>query len=304
MLKLVKDLPADKYHAGPEVSNSLLKQYRISCQHGLAQEQGKIKHAVKSLEFGSGWHASTLEPGRFDLEYTVRPQHYRAPADHARVKLKDGDEKKIKAGDLIPWHASAGICKEWEAQQTREIISYEDMEHFRGMRESILAHPAAGPFLRTPGQYELSAFDTCPETGLALRCRFDKLTDQNTIVDIKSTVSARPHDFINQAARLFYNGQAAFYQDMLTRGGMECSGFVFIAVEKKPPYAVLCMEFDDEAIAKGRSEYQRLLRLYKKCHDEKHWPGYIDGDMPARLSLPRWALDSKEMEVGNYEEDL
>ena len=68
----------------------------------------------------------------------------------------------------------------------------------------------------------------------------------------------------------------------------------FIAVEKEPPYAVLCAEFDAGSIEKGRTEYSRLVELYTKCHKEQRWPGYVDQEAPYQLTLPKWALESQE----------
>jgi exodeoxyribonuclease VIII len=114
------------------------------------------------------------------------------------------------------------------------------------------------------------------------------------IVDLKSTQCARPWKFLADAAKLRYHQQTAFYTGMLAILKQPCEGFVFIAVEKSPPYPVLCCEFDALSINKGRDEVERLLDLFKKCTDENKWPGY--SDELEMLTLPYWALTEKPFE--------
>lgn len=264
-MKIVENMSASEYHACKGVSASLLKSYAISAAHGRAAELGQMKGSNEAMAFGAACHAYIFEPEVYSRQFALKP---------------DGMSFASKEG------------KAWKAEQTRKIVSFDDETAFRGMRQSILADPIAGPFLRTEGRCELSLFDEIE--GVPVRARFDKLTGGNVIVDLKTTVSARPRDFVRQAFFLGWHIQAGWYCDMLSRAGMPMEGFVFIAVEKEPPYAVLCAEFDSMSLAKGRSEYERLLALYIKCRAENRWPGYVDQKIPYQLTLPKWALESQE----------
>ncbi len=64
-------------------------------------------------------------------------------------------------------------------------------------------------------------------------------------------------------------------------------GFVFIAVEKTPPYAVALYELDAEAVDLGRALARRDLARYANARDFGVWPGYPDAVQS--LSLPKWA---------------
>lgn len=265
-MKIVEGLESSAYHASPGVSCSLLKQYAVSAAHGRAMEDGLIRIGKEAREFGEAFHCATLEHKAYTDSYVVKP---------------DGMSFATKEG------------KAWKAEQTRKIVSFDDWKAFDGMSASLQSHPVAGPFLRSKGRCELSLFDEID--GIPVRARFDKLTDGNVIVDLKTTVSARPFDFVRQCAYLRYFMQAAFYCDMLSRARLPMEGFVFLAVEKTPPYAVLCLEFDSISIDKGRTEYKRLLKLYEKCHAEKKWPSYYDAPIPYQATLPKWALEDQEL---------
>lgn len=264
---LYENVPAEQYHADDAVSKSLLLHVRESCAHARAALDGRLKPSTDAQEFGIMFHVATLEPDRF-------PETYIAIPAGMKLNRKDGID--------------------WKAQQTKQIISADEYAQMLGMSQSIYSHPIAGPYMRAKGRNELSAWATHERTGLGLRCRFDRLLENHVVVDVKSTVSARPWKWVRDAAKFGFFIQSAFYQDMPPRLALPCDGFVFIAVEKTPPYNVLCCEFDAMSINKGRDEYERLLDLYKKCRDENHWPGY--SETCELLTLPRWALTEKPFE--------
>jgi hypothetical protein len=72
--------------------------------------------------------------------------------------------------------------------------------------------------------------------------------------------------------------------------------FVFIAQEKKRPFAFNIFESSAQFMGQGRYEYEMLLQLYKYCVDNNKWPGY-QVFCPNKyglleLSLPPYAIDS------------
>ena len=69
--------------------------------------------------------------------------------------------------------------------------------------------------------------------------------------------------------------------------GKPPKGFVFIAQEKKPPYAVGVFLLDEESEDQGREEYRELLKQYSACKNSNAWPAYPS--TVQEISLPRWA---------------
>lgn len=270
---ILEGLPPVEYHASDAVSNSDLKLLANSPADLKAKMDGLIKPSTDALFFGEVLHCAIFEPERYAEEFIAKP---------------DGMSFSEKTG------------KEWRASQTKRIVAFKtpglNVRTIEGMAQSALSHPVAGPFLRTKGRHELSLFADHERTGIRLRCRLDKLTSDNVVIDLKSTVCARPFKFVRQMALQRYHQQAAFYAAMVNRVGIPYGGFVFIAIEKTPPYKILCCELDAMSMDKGRSEVERLLALYKKCRDEDHWPGYSDKLTPELLSLPEWALREEPFE--------
>ena len=70
--------------------------------------------------------------------------------------------------------------------------------------------------------------------------------------------------------------------------------FVFLAVEKMPPYAVTAIQLDMASLGKGREEYRRLLNKYKECQETNSWPAY--SNKLEIITIPEWALREQEYE--------
>ena len=56
--------------------------------------------------------------------------------------------------------------------------------------------------------------------------------------------------------------------------GHDYAHFIFIAIEKEPPYAVALYRLKQEAIDLGQKEIALLLPLYKTCSEANSWPSY------------------------------
>lgn len=282
--RIVENLLDHEYHRSPGLSSTILKAYGASAEKGKATEDGIITIGEKVAAYGQAFHCATLEPAVFAKTYITKPETYPAPADHAKVK-----KGEIKPGHPLPWNGNAKICEDWEKQQTAKIISSDDLADFRGMSAALRRDERMGPFMRAAGRNELSLFAEID--GVPVRARLDRLIDGGSIVDLKSTVSSEPFAFTRQMIKLRYHVQAYWYARVLEACKLPFNGFVFGAVEKTAPYAVLCCELDDEAFNKGREEGERLFELYRKCHREKKWPGYISQAIPYQIKFPRWAIE-------------
>ncbi|MNS90853.1 hypothetical protein D3C72_1249210 [compost metagenome] len=63
---------------------------------------------------------------------------------------------------------------------------------------------------------------------------------------------------------------------------------MFIAVEKKFPYAVGVYVLDNESNEHGRAKYRASLDMFAACERSGVFPGY--GDKIQTISLPAWQL--------------
>lgn len=260
---LIADLDIEKYHSGPGVSKSLLDALAKSPAHYRAALMAEKKEPTPAQRLGTLIHTAIIEPEK--LKVIVGPDL----------------NKNTNA-----WKAFVADA----AAQGLEVISKEDDAMLKGIAASVAAHPAASWALG-PGYAEHSAYWTDPRTGLLCRCRPDKIrrTEKGVIlVDLKSTEDASEYEFSRSIENFRYHVQAAFYTDGIENViGERVAAFVFVAVEKKPPYAVACYQLADVDVAEGRDQYMTELDLLARCQEANAWPGYSTRIEP--ITRPSWA---------------
>lgn len=177
----------------------------------------------------------------------------------------------------------------------RTVLSADQWDQLHRMRDAVMTHPAAAGVL---------------ERG------------QNMVVDLKTTDDASLEGFSKSIANWRYDVQHPYYLDGLRQAlqqsgdqapaegaaelsaywvdqatGMLCrcrpdfwrgepKHFVFIAVEKRPPYAVGVYVLDEESVELGRAQYRADLERFAECVRTDNWPGY--GDKIQKISVPAW----------------
>ena len=191
------------------------------------------------------------------------------------------------------------IKAEWEkVNEHRTILNPDQWQTIHAMRNALMAHPAANALLTNiPGEAEKSVYWLDALTGVLCRCRPDWWRDDNVIVDLKTTEDASQEGFARSMAKFRYDVQAAYYLDGVQAATRKRpKAFVFIAVEKKPPYGVGVYVLDAESLELGRAQYQHDLRIYAECVRTGEWPGY--GDKIQTISLPGWHANKNQHLLG------
>lgn len=202
------------------------------------------------------------------------------------------------------------VLAEWEkANPGRQVLSEDDWKHLHGMRDSVMAHPAASKLLTgCEGVAEMSGYwyeeVIDPDTGEVTRvlCRFrpDWWRKDGIMPDLKSTDDASPEEFARSIAKWRYHVQHPLYLDGAAKAleAEQARGnfldwrtpraFAFIAVEKKPPYAVGVYALDQDSVGVGRAEYRADLRTYARALKDDHFPAY--SPRIESISLPAWSF--------------
>jgi exodeoxyribonuclease VIII len=186
------------------------------------------------------------------------------------------------------------VQSEWlRNNEGRRIISAEDWKTLHAMRDKLMEHPAAGALLRKPGRCEMSFYAIDAKTGELVRCRPDYFTDCGLALDLKSALDASFDGFVSAIQNHRYDVQHPFYIDTINAAIEQAKlkrerarEFIFIAQEKKPPYAVGVYCLDPEDVELGRLEYRADLQRLQQCRESNRWPGY--GDNIQRISLKAW----------------
>lgn len=120
------------------------------------------------------------------------------------------------------------------------------------------------------------------------KVRLDWYTGLKEVVDLKSCLDASYEAFSKAIANLKYHWQAWFYlKGITTVKEVEHTKFIFIAVEKDPPYGVAVYEATEAMLKKAQTQIEPLLDVYAQCLKTDVWPGYRDELQ--QIDLPRWA---------------
>ena len=274
------------YHSEKDrLSVSAMKKIKVSPAH---YKEAEEVSETEAMIFGSAYHCYILEPERFQTEYYV--------FDDSLMY-----EKLITDGFKSP--RSTKEYKEWETSEMRvigerKVITKVQFNTIEKMKEKLMRHPYAKSLI-TNGEPEVGIFgeiDTISGT-IPVKLKPDYVKyNKRVIVDLKTTADASQAGFTRQAADMDYHLQAAFYCDMVQRLSGDERGFtfIFIAQEKKAPYAFNLFEAGVKFISQGRYEYEMLMMLYKYCIDNNKWPGYQvfcqNKFGILEINLPAWAI--------------
>lgn len=198
---------------------------------------------------GSGFHTIILEPHLLVSEYVVIPKFTGVGSKYKLEEFKNNNPNK-------------------------KYLSYESYVKLLGMRDSVLLHPIAKQLLN--GGVAEKTFTWIDEnTRAKCKCRPDKLNQERKfILDLKSTEDASDRGFRNSAIKYRYDVQSAFYTDGLIANNIDIEKFIFIAVEKKPPYLVNIFFSDFNTLNVGREKYNKNLNTYMDCILNEEWEGY------------------------------
>lgn len=241
-----------------------------------------LEHPVEqtpAMAFGSACHMKILEPKEFEKNYALAPNVNRT----------------TKAGK-----------EEWErfmeANAGKTPMKQEDMDTLEDMRTALKACPLADQLMfGRNGRVEVPLFWKDPETGKRCKAKCDRINrtedGKYVIIDYKTTTCAETEAFNREIFRYGYYFQAGFY----TEGLMNAlhldyrPRFIFVAQEKKAPYAVNVIEVSEDVMNVGVAKYHELLNKYHTCKELDEWGGYLPVDGGYNwTNLPAWFDDSAD----------
>lgn len=219
----------------------------------------------QTAAIGTATHMAILEPERFALEVVAAPALDRRTA-----------AGKAAAAAFAAEHAG------------KLVIGADDFDLVRRMADAVRAHPAAAELL-TDGVAECSMTWSDEASGAPCKSRPDWLRADGLIVDVKTARDASPGGFQRALGQYGYAVQAAWYLAGARRVlREEPGGFVFVAVEKEPPYAVGVYAIEQQSVQAADDRIASALQRWKACTESGVWPAYSDLIEP--INAPAWAL--------------
>jgi hypothetical protein len=211
------------------VTNSMLSKLSKGPEHLQHYLNGGVEES-SALNFGKAFHLYILEKDKFDSE----------------VAVFNGKTRRGKEWDAFN-----------EANVGKIIISSKEDFKIREMGESLFSKGAIKELLNHKG-------NTCEQVAIGkihdtfCKGKADIVNKgRGWVIDLKTTQSVNPKDFRRSCYKYGYHRQAYFYKELFN-----AETFVFICVEKEPPYAVGLYYTSDEFIEQGQDEVLHLLEQY------------------------------------------
>lgn len=261
-------MSARAYREMLAISRSDLTHLLRSPSHYWAKkvDPTRIENSVETpaMRLGTAVHMAALEPARFIESYAEGPMVSRATK----------------------------VWKEAQAATKATLLPTDEFYLIRGIVKSLQNHDAAAKALfRGEGENEATFITKDVTSGLDIKCRADRVTNSGFVIDLKTTQDASARAFGKSVVNFNYHLQAAFYLRCIEQAtGTVPKGFVFVAVEKEPPYACQVFLADEEMLNIGTKKVDNLLQQLSTLTEEfgtKPWPSYSQQVQP--LALPEWA---------------
>lgn len=261
-----------EYRQHPAISRSQLFKMSESPEK-FKYYQEHPEEPTPSLIFGQLFHAMALQPETVKDLFAVAPNV----------------DRRTKAGK----EAYAQFEEEAESKIVVTADMYQQAEE---MCEVLNNNEYVKKLLN--GEKEKTFFWNDDLTGEACKCRVDCLTelgDNLLVVDLKSTENAQTDPFMKSAIKYGYDLQSAMYNKGVEINTGKKPIFVFIAIEKKPPYAINILEADELLIRRGYDLFREYIGIYHDCKQTNNWYGYLGKfNQINKLALPSYL--AKEIE--------
>ena len=265
------------YFAHPAMSQSKLKDLKQSPKHFWAKHlspERVIEDPTEAMQFGTLVHTCVFEHKKFLDKYIIMPKF-------------DKRTKEGKAGHLDFVTKNAGkICID-ESDYTAAI----------NIRLAILNKKTSSILFGKPGLIEKELYWIDEGTGIECKAKLDYFIEpcaefpNGVIIDLKTTINAKPDEFASSLFKFgYYNQQAHYCKGVRTiYKTPDYPDFIFIPVEKVAPYECSFLAGDNDTLEIGLKENQKLLQLYKHCSETGIWHGYED--RLQTIALPAWAAN-------------
>lgn len=253
----IHDLADEEYFAADGLNNSYL--WKLINQTPAHAQVPTAK--TDAMTIGSATHLAVLQPE------LASKQIKQGPSDRRGKKWKDAQKEAEEGGKILLTAGDYNICM--------------------AMRDSVWRNPAVAQELTKPGTtYEQAAF--WEYKGIKCKCKAD-VARPGTLLDLKTSQDASPRGFSQSVAKYGYHQQDAFYSYGWGKAvGASIDTFLFLVVEKHPPYACAVYELDSVSKREGWASVTAAIELHQACEERQHFHAYADEKV--MLQLPAYAF--------------
>ncbi len=294
ILGLRDDVPEHIYHRSPGISKHQLDQIAISPEYYITRKNHP-EPSTPAMRLGSATHAYVLESDRFSDQFAIesidapkkptKPQLAAAiPTKNALISINYWADWNLKNEGKFIISNKPGNDPFWKPGEWQTI---------KNIHAAVRAHPIASVLLDpSQGWAERSPYWIDKQTGRLCRSRVDFYNEAHGLaIDFKTAVSSGYSDFCRAVVDYRYDVQASMYTAGLRAVNVPVKAFVFIVVEKTPPYAVGIYTLNDKSRHIGHVKWRQSMQTFDECKKTDNWPSYPPEIR--ELDLPPWAEKGK-----------
>jgi len=265
------------YFDHPAMSQSKLKDLKKSPKHFWTKHLSSarmIESPSEAMQFGTAVHTCLFEHAAFMKNYIILPKFDK--------RTKDG---KVAYNEFI------------DNNINKTFIEEDDYIAVNQIRVAILNKKTSSILFGKNGILEQELYWIDEDTGIECKAKADYFIEpcaefpNGILIDLKTTINARPDEFTKSIYNYGYYNQMAWYCNGVKQlyKTQDYPMFIFIPVEKVAPYECSFLMGDNDMLEAGLRENKKLLALYKQCMETKNWYGYEDKIQS--IALPAWAAN-------------
>jgi len=222
----------------------------------------KPKSAAMSL--GDAAHCFILEPDKFDGIFAVKPEGF------------DGRSKEGR-----DWNKENGH---------KSIISHEDFLFCQAMRWRIENHPVARQFLPEYGaSTEVTILGSVCDW--SSKARFDMITPEGVIGDLKTTRAETPEEFVRDALIYHYDLSAHFYRIIQNEDSLPDFFFVVLSTSRWQVWVIRLLDLPELVQSGSMKLYSAFENINRMMEAKALKNPYGLVDKPIIDTRARWELE-------------
>lgn len=275
-------LPPGVYYDEPEetyfkreafvASNSTLRMIDGNVpRYYKAWLDGELEESASEVfDLGKALHMRVLEPAKFETTYI----------DLDRFGDMRSSRNRAARDEFIA--LNPGVV----------AIKQKQLDAIAKMYDSLMRRPLVEAILSL-GKREVVIRWVDPDTGLMCKCRVDFYDEKFAFaMDLKSVLSASHWDFGRSMYSYGYHTQHCMYSNACRAHNLPLRGFMFLLVEKTPPYLSALRKVDAAGEERGFQQLAARMAKLKAIKDSGRFDGYPDEVEDQHL--PGYAFTDRE----------
>lgn len=264
----------EEYFALPAVSQSDVKNALESERKFFENWAGNLnkvsKEPTDAMLFGSALHCLVLEPEEFKSRFNVLPE---------------GTNLRTNAGKAI---------RDEMLATGKPLLKSEQMEELYEIAKSVRNNVRVEKMLNnTVKEQAIVWFDE--EYGVWCKAKAD-MVNHHYLADLKTTEDASAEGFNSSVVKYGYHIQDTWYMRGMRALNKPHQAFMFVAVEKKPPYLVCTHVLDDTYRVIAEEQIREGISIIKEAMKAKDIRELESVNDEIKIqSPPQWLLNKYDL---------